>query len=250
MLSENTEVFTKDNLDKYLQCLAKEYRRLNGKSMPAEIILVGGAAVLANYGFRDMTTDVDAVIHAASVMKDAINIVGDRYGLPNSWLNMDFVHTTSFSSKLVQYSVFYKQFFNVLNVRMISGAYLIAMKLRSGRSYKNDFSDIIGVLAEHELREEPLVMDMVERAVSDLYGNWSGFSEDAITFIKDIMQKRDFIRLYDEIRAEEQASKKVLIEFEQNYPDVLSNNNVNEILKEIKKSSESREELLKQLREK
>lgn len=118
--------------------------------MPAEVILVGGAAVLANYGFRDMTTDVDAVIHAASVMKDVINTVGDKHNLPNGWLNADFMRTSSFSSKLLQYSVHYKQFSNVLNVRMISGEYLIAMKLRSGRNYKNDYSDVIGVLAEHE----------------------------------------------------------------------------------------------------
>lgn len=72
MSSENSNYFTKNNLDEYLKELGKEYRRLNGKSMPAEIILIGGAAIIANYGFRDMTTDVDAVILAASSMKDAI----------------------------------------------------------------------------------------------------------------------------------------------------------------------------------
>lgn len=55
--------------------------------MPAEIILVGGAAILANYGFRDTTTDVDAIIRASSLMKDAINHISDRFGLPNGWLN-------------------------------------------------------------------------------------------------------------------------------------------------------------------
>ena len=74
--------FTKENLDTYLKELAKEFRKINGKSMPAEIVLVGGAAILTNYGFRDMTTDVDAVIHADSAMKDAINLVGDKYNLP------------------------------------------------------------------------------------------------------------------------------------------------------------------------
>ena len=52
--------FTKDTLDLCLKELAKEYKRLGGKYAPAEIILVGGAAVLTNYGFRDMTTDIDA----------------------------------------------------------------------------------------------------------------------------------------------------------------------------------------------
>ena len=78
MSSDNKNVFTKENLDTYLKELAKEFRKINGKSMPAEIILNGGAAILVNYGFRDMTTDVDAIIHAASSMKDAINRVGDK----------------------------------------------------------------------------------------------------------------------------------------------------------------------------
>jgi hypothetical protein len=47
--------FSKENLDACLKELGKEFRRLNGTAMPAEIILVGGASVLANYGFRDMT---------------------------------------------------------------------------------------------------------------------------------------------------------------------------------------------------
>lgn len=45
--------FTKGNLDDYLRMLAKEFRKRNGKVMPAEIILIGGAAVLINYGFRE-----------------------------------------------------------------------------------------------------------------------------------------------------------------------------------------------------
>lgn len=61
MLSKDTKHFTKDNLDMYLKELAKEFRKFNGKTMPAEIILVGGAAVLANYGFRNITTDIDAI---------------------------------------------------------------------------------------------------------------------------------------------------------------------------------------------
>ena len=62
-------VFTKENLDYCLRELGKEFRKLNGKTMPAEIILIGGASVLANYGFRDATYDLDAFIQASSVME-------------------------------------------------------------------------------------------------------------------------------------------------------------------------------------
>ena len=46
------------------------------------------------------------------------------------------MHTLSYSPKLEQYSVYYKSFYGVLNVRTISAEYLIAMKLCSGRKYK------------------------------------------------------------------------------------------------------------------
>ncbi len=55
-MSSNT--FTKENLDIYLKELAKELRKQGGKAMPEEIVLVGGAAILTNYGFSDMTTDI------------------------------------------------------------------------------------------------------------------------------------------------------------------------------------------------
>ena len=70
MSSEDRIVFTKDNINTYLKALAKEYRRLGGKKLPAELVLIGGASVLINYGFREMTTDVDAVIQSASTMKE------------------------------------------------------------------------------------------------------------------------------------------------------------------------------------
>ena len=83
MSSEQRIEFTKENIDLYLKEVAKAYRKMVGKDFPAEIILIGGASILVNYGFRGMTTDVDALIHASSSMKDAINQVGDKYDLPN-----------------------------------------------------------------------------------------------------------------------------------------------------------------------
>ena len=67
MLSEKQFEFTKENIDLYLKEVAKEYRKQAGKKMPAEHIMIGGASVLINYGFRNMTTDIDAVIEASSL---------------------------------------------------------------------------------------------------------------------------------------------------------------------------------------
>ena len=119
-MSFNETAFHKENLDLYLRELAKAFRKLNGKAMPAEIILIGGASVLINYGFRDTTYDMDAIIIASSAMKQAINQVGDKYELPNGWLNTDFMKTRSYSPKLVEHSVYYKTFSNLLEVRTVT----------------------------------------------------------------------------------------------------------------------------------
>lgn len=83
MSSEQNAEFIRENIDIYLKEVAKEYRKQVGKRMPAKLILIGGSSVLLNYGFRNMTSDIDAVILAASSMKDAINKVGDHFGLPD-----------------------------------------------------------------------------------------------------------------------------------------------------------------------
>lgn len=227
--------FTKENLDQYLRELAKEYRKLNGKSMPAEIILIGGAAILINYGFRDMTTDVDAIIHASSSMKDAINKVGDRHNLPYEWLNADFMKTISYTPVLNEISVYYKTFSNVLTVRTVSAEYLIAMKLKSGRKYKNDLSDIVGILAEHQKRDHCILLEDISNAVNKLYGGWNMISAESKLFVEEILRQTDFQTLYKSIKSGEKETKEILLSFEQDYPGVTTSNNVNEILENLKK---------------
>lgn len=230
----SSDFFTKANIDTYLKEVAKEYRKMNGKSVPAEIILVGGAAILTNYGFRDMTTDVDAVIHASSSMKDAINRVGDKYNLPNGWLNADFMRTGSYTPKLNEFSVFYKTFYGVLSVRTVSAEYLIAMKLRSGRKYKNDLSDIIGILAEHEKRGVLITSEQIEGAVEKLYGGWDDFPEDSKPFIEKALENGRFQNVYASVKEVERQSKDVLLDFQKAYPEVVKESNVDDILKRLK----------------
>lgn len=234
MSSERTGVFTKENLDTLLKELAKEFKRRNGTAIPAEIILVGGAAVLAGYGFREMTTDVDAVIHASSAMKEAAGRVGDKYNLPHGWLNSDFIRTESYSPKLEQFSVYYKTFSNILQIRTVSAEYLIAMKLRSGRKYKNDLSDIIGILAEHENRGNPISGDRIDMAVHDLYGNWDGFPAESVSFISDALKKGSYETVYAAVMEEEKNSRDMLVRFGEKYPGITTQSNVNEILASLR----------------
>ena len=233
MSFENGNVFTKENLDTYLSELGKEYKKLGGKRMPAEIILIGGAAIIANYGFRDMTTDIDAIIQAASLMKDAINRIGDRYGLPNGWINADFIKTSSYTSKLAEFSVYYRTFSGILNVRTVSGEYLIAMKLCAGRKYKNDLSDIVGILVEQEKSGDPISMAQIEKAVTDLYGSWEKIPADSKSFIDNVMNYPNLQELYEKTKSEEMQSKELLLNFEQDYPGITRADNVDNILKSL-----------------
>lgn len=246
MSSEKQIEFSKDNIDTYLKEIAKEYRKQIGKSMRAEIILIGGASVLVNYGFRDMTTDIDAVIHAASVMKDVINQIGDRYNLPNGWLNQDFVRTESYSPSLSRFSEYYKTFSNVLTIRTVAAEYLIAMKLRSGRQYKSDLSDVLGILAEHEKSGKPITMERIQKAVVDLYGEWNTLPKASQNFITNVMLDGHYSELYTQTIIGEKETKELLIRFEQDYPGVTKEANVNEIAENLQKKT-NRASVLAQL---
>ncbi len=65
----------KKNLDYYLRELAKNFAREMAQNA-AEIVLIGGAAVLANYGFREMTYDIDAIYN---------RFIGHERGNQCSW---------------------------------------------------------------------------------------------------------------------------------------------------------------------
>ncbi len=234
--------FTKENLDYYLKELAKEFRKRNGRNTPAEIILVGGAAILANYGFREMTYDIDAIITASSAMKEAINVVGDRLDLPNGWLNSDFRNTNSYSPKLSQYSKYYRTYSNVLNIRIISAEYLVAMKLMSGRRYKKDLSDIVGILSEQERMGEPLSYQQIDCAVRNLYGGWENISEYVIQLLRAALDSENLKELFMEQEREEALSKQAVLHVQKYEGEKVKESNVDEIIqKALRKKRDDRD---------
>ena len=224
--------FTKGNIDEYLKKLAKRFRKI-----PAEIILVGGASVLINYGFRQKSNDIDAVIQASSAMKDAINQIRDEEGLPQDWINSDFVHTSSYSPYLRMYAKHYRTFSNIVEIRTISGAYLIAMKLMSGRKYKNDLSDVVGILNEEHKNNNDITLADIQTAAKNLYGTYGNLPFDSRNFIEKLMEelKDDDEEIYKNLRENEIVNKQALMDFEEKYPDVLNSDNLDDILSAAKK---------------
>ena len=234
--------FTKENLDSYLRELAKEFRKKNGNKMSAEIILIGGASILINYGFREMTYDMDAIIKSSGAMKEAINTVGDRLELPVGWLNTDFANTKSYTPRLVEYSKYYKTFANILQVRTVSAEYLVAMKLMAGRQYKNDLSDIVGILIEQEERKKPLSFEVIQKAIVDLYDSYDKIPEESKVFMEAVYNKEDLHDFYRQCREIAQENKDTLVEFQENYPGVLNGDNLADVLKAARAKKQEKKE--------
>ena len=227
--------FTKENLDQYLKELAKEYRKRNGKTMPAEIILIGGASVLINYDFREITYDMDAIIQATSAMKEAINYVRDKFDLPHGWLNDDFMKTDSYTPRIIQFSKYYRTFSNVVAFRTVTAEYLVAMKLRSGRQYKYDHSDVIGILWEQEKIGDPLSLERIKKAVEDLYDSYDVLTDEIKQFIEMAIHNGRYEEVYAKVRQAEAENKENLIEYQKDKPGVIKKNNINDIIAALKK---------------
>lgn len=221
--------FTKENLESYLKELAKEYKK-RGRGVPAEMILVGGASVLINYQFRNSSYDIDASYESPAIMKEAINAVGDRLGLPNGWVNDDFKKTASYTPKIVQYSEYYKTFSNVLQIRTIRAEYLVAMKLVSGRQYKNDLSDIAGIIYEQQMVGRPLSYEKIDNAMCNLYGNWDNVEDYAKDLLDKILACENLQNLFTELIETEFASKEALVELIKKYPKAVNQDNVNDVI--------------------
>lgn len=198
--------------------------------MPAEIILIGGASILVNYGFRKSTADIDAIIQASTIMKEAINHVGDRFDLPHGWFNSDFKKTASYTTKLIEHSTYHRTYSNIVTIRTISNEYLIAMKLMAGRDYKYDLSDIIGILGEHKRHNNPIDHSLIEKAVCVLYGSWDALPESSIDFIKEVLNNEDFDILYDEYRNRELVNRTELLEQIEDQTFETGTNTVQEVL--------------------
>lgn len=233
-------LFTRENIDKYFNELAKAYKKAGGRTK-VEIVIVGGVSVLINYDFRISSMDVDVDYSSVgSVFKDCINAVGDKFGLSNGWLNDDFRKTESYSHSIREFSKYYKTFCHILDVRTISAEYLVAMKLVSGRRYKNDLSDIAGIMYEQKLKGEPLTFEKVDKAVTELYGDWNKISDDVKEIFIQITNSKDLAKIYSELSNDERQAKETLKEIEKKYPNAVKESNVNDIIIAAKNKKNSR----------
>lgn len=168
MMQSNGKI-TRDNAYDILKQFANKYRKELGK-VPGEIIIVGGGSIMLNYKFRDATQDFDVILKTVSGVNDVIKKFADEQGLPRDWMNSDFMKTASYSSVLSEISKLRFSLNNgTLEIRTVTGVYLIAMKIRAHIDYRNDISDSIGVLIEERENGNDISFDDIKNAFYKLY---------------------------------------------------------------------------------
>ena len=74
------------------------------------------------------------------------------------------------------------------------------MKLMAGRKYKNDMSDIIGILKAHSDKGNPLTLEQIKKAVTELYGEWSALPQSSIDFIEQMMSSENYGEIFEKTK--------------------------------------------------
>ena len=83
----------------------------------------------------------------------------------------------------------------------------------------------------------------------DLYDDWGSLPENSQSFIENVMADGRFEELYEQTASGEKEVGALLVRFEQNYPNVITGKNVNEIAGNLQKKTD-RASILTMLREK
>lgn len=104
------------------------------------------------------------------------------------------------------------------------------MKLKSARNYKNDFSDVIGILMNDRENQNQITLNNIILAAEDLYGSWYNISENARTFIGDLFETQNLEKAYREQLQNEKEKGENLKDFMQKHRNIrIDENNANRI---------------------
>lgn len=145
----------------------------------------------------------------------------------------------SYTPKILQYAKYYRTYSNIVSFLTVTGEYLLAMKMMSGRKYKYDRSDIIGILWEQEKAGDPLSLGRIQKAVDDLYGSYDVLSDEIKQFVENVLSKGNYEEMYAVVRKAEADNKANLIEYQEIKPDVINEDNVGDIIEALKRRKEN-----------
>ena len=192
----------KERINTILENFSQNYEKIGGKE-ELDIYLVGGAAILLNFEYRESTIDVDALFKENDLVQNAIAITAKEIGIDKDWLNQDCKKTPSYSPLIQKKCFLFSEFGKHVKVYVLEPIYLIAMKLKSSRPTGGDLDDIIKMVYELRLKEAKITYDDVIKAYLELYGDFSNTYtqflvktkeafEISINEIKEITQKTEY----------------------------------------------------------
>lgn len=232
-MTQSEKKITKENALEIIKRFAKEYRKELGK-IPGEIIIVGGGSIMLNYKFRDATQDFDVILRTVSGVSDVITKFADDNDLPRDWMNSDFVKTSSYSDKLAEVSKHFCSLNNnTLEIRTVSGKYLIAMKIRAHREYRNDISDVTGILIEEKEIGNNILFSDITSAYEFLYGE--KIDSDVAKIIEEIFDKDidELKQIYADRNMSETSIGAKVVSYVEEGADI-NTKNVDDVIQRIK----------------
>lgn len=225
---------TRENAPDIIKQFAKEYRKELGK-VPGEIIIVGGGSIMLNYKFRDATQDFDVILKTVSEVTDIIKKFADENGLPRDWMNTDFVKTVSYSDKLYEVSKHLWSLNNgTLEIRTVTGVYLIAMKLMAHRDYRNDISDVIGILIEEKEVGMKITYNDIVNAYRKLYRSEIPVEIEETVKTLTNLQLTELKDLYEQQKKSEQGLGEKIITYIDDGAEI-NTRNVEDVIAAIKR---------------
>ena len=195
---------------------------------------------MLNYTLRDATQDFDVILKTVSGITDIIKKFADENGLPRDWMNTDFIKTSSYSDMLSEVSKHLWTLNNgTLEIRTVSGVYLIATKLIAHRDYRNDISDAIGILIEEREAGASITYDDIVKAYQKLYRR--DIPEEIAEIVKEfselpILELKEF---YEKKRNSEQDIAGKILTYIDEGADI-NTRNVEDVIEAIKRKMEER----------
>ena len=82
------------------------------------------------------------------------------------------------------------------------------------------------------------LMEQIKKAVADLYGSYDRLPSDSRNFIENALANGAYGAMYERVRKMESENKDILIEYQEEKPGVIKDDNVNSIIAAIRKRKE------------
>ncbi|MBP5640498.1 MAG: hypothetical protein J6X55_13520 [Victivallales bacterium] len=91
------------------------------------------------------------------------------------------------------------------------------------------------MLLDHQKAGDTLTINRIKRAVEELYGSYDALSKEIQQFIENVVQDGDYKKLYVLARQQEAENRNNLLEYQDEKPGVLSEDNVNDVLQALRR---------------